>query len=78
MIELKSPSDRLRKLSGKMEEWIENGVELAWLIDPERWAITIYRPGREPETLLNLSQLEGEGPEAGLLLTPQNVRRGGG
>ncbi|MCC6540047.1 MAG: Uma2 family endonuclease [Bryobacterales bacterium] len=68
VIELKSPSDRLRKLSVKMEEWIENGVQLAWLIDPERRAITIYRPGREPETLLNLSQAEGEGPVAGFIL----------
>ena len=36
LIELKSESDRLRPLRNKMQEYIENGAELGWLIDPEK------------------------------------------
>ncbi|MBC7890134.1 MAG: Uma2 family endonuclease [Ferruginibacter sp.] len=43
VIELKSPSDRLKILKGKMLKWIENGTQLAWLIDPENQMVFIYR-----------------------------------
>ncbi len=44
VIELKSPSDRIAQLKAKMEEWIDNGCRLAWLIDPEAEEAYIYRP----------------------------------
>ncbi|MEP7143151.1 MAG: Uma2 family endonuclease [Ferruginibacter sp.] len=43
VIELKSPSDRLKNLKSKMQKWIENGTQLAWLIDPEIKKVFIYR-----------------------------------
>lgn len=43
VIELKSPSDRLKALKSKMQKWIENGTQLAWLIDPETEKTFIYR-----------------------------------
>lgn len=43
IIELKSPSDTLKKLKTKMLKWIENGAQLAWLIDPESKKVFIYR-----------------------------------
>lgn len=58
--ELLSPSDSLRELESKMAEWIENGVRLAWLIDPYRKRVRIYRPGREPEILENSPNVSGE------------------
>jgi Uma2 family endonuclease len=48
VIELRSPSDNLGGLLEKMQEWIENGARLAWLIDPKGRQVHIYRPGREP------------------------------
>ncbi len=68
IIELRSPSDPLKDLQRKMQMWIRNGVKLAWLIDPEEHAVTIYRPDREPEFLDNISQIAGEGPVAGFVL----------
>jgi len=68
VIELKSPSDRLKKLAAKMEEWIENGVQLGWLIDPEKQTVIIYRQGRAPETMLKPTKVAGEGPVAGFTL----------
>src|SRR5215469_5301943 len=42
VVELRSQSDRLPVLREKMQEWIENGAQLAWLIDPERKTVEIY------------------------------------
>jgi len=68
VIELRSPSDRLAPLQEKMQAWIANGAELAWLVDPTRKAVEIYRPGREPEVLEGGSAVEGEGPVVGFVL----------
>ncbi|MBC7775322.1 MAG: Uma2 family endonuclease [Phycisphaerae bacterium] len=44
VIEVRSPSDRLKPLQGKMHTaWIANGVRLAWLIDPEGQQAWVYR-----------------------------------
>jgi Uma2 family endonuclease len=68
VIELRSPDDRLSRLRPKMREWVDNGASLAWLVDPERRAVEIYRPGREPETLVNVETVAGEGPVEGFVL----------
>jgi Uma2 family endonuclease len=68
VIELRSESDKLADLRDKMNQWIANGVELAWLLDPSRKVAEIYRPGREPEMLEGVSAVEGEGPVAGFVL----------
>ena len=43
--EVRSPSDRLPVLRSKMQEWLSNGAQLGWLIDPERRAVEVYRTG---------------------------------
>jgi Uma2 family endonuclease len=68
VIELRSESDRLEDLRAKMGEWIANGAELAWLIDPERQTVEVYRPGRAPEILEGTSAVYGEGPVGGFVL----------
>jgi Uma2 family endonuclease len=68
VVELMSPSDRLSKAKVKMREWIENGAQLGWLLDPDRRTAYIYRPGREPEQLVNPERLTGDGPVTGFVL----------
>ena len=68
VIELRSPSDRLPDLREKMQQWLANGVELAWLIDPERKVVEIYRPGREVEVQEGHSAVYGEGSVGGFVL----------
>ena len=48
VIELRSPSDRLAAATAKMEAWISNGVQIAWLIDPSTKQVHIYEPGAAP------------------------------
>jgi Uma2 family endonuclease len=73
VIELRSTNDRLSNLRRKMEEYIDNGAQLGWLIDPQEKSVTIYRPGRDPEVLWNPFQVAGEGPVTGFLLPLQGI-----
>lgn len=56
IIELASNSDYPRNLHVKMQEWIENGCRLGWLIDPYKETVNIYLPGKETETLSGFDQ----------------------
>jgi len=49
--EVRSKTDRINALKDKMLEWIENGVRLAWLIDPKTETTYIYRENGDIETL---------------------------
>jgi len=73
VIEVRSKSDRLKTLQDKMETWIANGTEVAWLIDPERKVVEIYRPGQSPELLHEPSSVQGTGPVAGFELVMARV-----
>jgi len=68
VIELKSDNDRWRSLHLKMKEYLEQGAQLGWLIDPETRTIEIYRPNGEVEKRSGIDQVEGEEPVAGFLL----------
>ena len=68
VIELRSSTDRMKRLKAKMEEYIANGAELGWLIDPEERSVWIYRPGRPAECVANPERILGEGPVAGFVL----------
>jgi Uma2 family endonuclease len=68
VIEVKSDSDRLNVLQRKMVEYMEQGAQLGWLIDPERKTVEIYRSTGPIERLTGIDKLEGEGPVAGFLL----------
>ena len=72
VIELRSQSDRIRALREKMAEWLANGAQLAWLIDPEARRIEIY-PGFEAETRDGVSSVAGEGPVEGFVLNLARV-----
>ncbi len=60
VIELRSESDSLSKLKEKMQEYIENGVSLGWLIDPTDKQIFFYRPNTKVEVLENPTEISGE------------------
>jgi Uma2 family endonuclease len=73
IIELRSPSDRLRDLQMKMQQWIANGVQVAWLIDPRRKVVAIYRPGQAPEVHEDPTSVQGDGPIRGFELVLSRV-----
>lgn len=60
LIELLSPSDSWKQGQVKMEEYMDNGCLLAWLIDPKYRRVAIYRQGKPVEILDNPQTLSGE------------------
>nr|MDJ0511452.1 Uma2 family endonuclease [Crocosphaera sp.] len=64
IIELVSPSDlknqRYENLQAKMQEYLENGVQLGWLIEPSTKIVEVYRFGKPVEILNNPQSLSGE------------------
>jgi Uma2 family endonuclease len=59
VVELRSPSDSLTTLQNKMQEWIDNGVRLGWLIDRKHRRVYVYRPGVSVECLDNPATVSG-------------------
>ena len=68
VIELRSPSDRLALLQAKMQEYIDSGLRLGWLIDPKTRQVEIYRPNQDVELLENPLALSGEDVLPGFVL----------
>ncbi|MBE9075891.1 Uma2 family endonuclease [Romeria aff. gracilis LEGE 07310] len=60
VIELRSPSDRIRPLQVKMQEYLENGLRLGWLIDPQNRQVEVYRPNQPVEVIPFPAALSGE------------------
>jgi Uma2 family endonuclease len=67
-IELRSSSDSLRDLREKMKEYMDNGVRLGWLINPQDKEVEIYRAGKEAEVLRSVNELSGEEVLPGVML----------
>ena len=72
VIELVSPSDiknqRYEDLQAKMQEYLDNGVKLGWLIEPSAKTVEIYRVGQQVEILNNPQTLSGEDVLPGFIL----------
>ena len=73
LIEILSPSDSLKELDAKMEQWILNGVRLAWRIDPFGGTVAIYAPGQAHIVLTRPEIVEGTEPVAGFRLKMARV-----
>jgi Uma2 family endonuclease len=73
VIELRSPSDSLSDVQDKMREYMENGAELGWLIDPLEKLVHIYRPQSQAETLDNPQTIAGDPLLPGFVLDLQEI-----
>src|SRR6266404_2835327 len=60
VVEIRSPSDRLSFLQEKMQEYLDNGARLGWLIDPMNKQVYIYRPGQAVTVLDDAETLSGD------------------
>jgi Uma2 family endonuclease len=68
-VELRSKTDVLQTVQTKMQEYIDNGVRLGWLIDPKNRRVEIYRSGRDVEILESPISLSGENVLPGFVLS---------
>ena len=60
VIELLSPSDRLADLQDKLTEYMESGVRLGFLVDPQQRRVYVYRPGVSVEVLDEPATVSGD------------------
>ncbi|HEY9649951.1 MAG TPA: Uma2 family endonuclease [Coleofasciculaceae cyanobacterium] len=73
VLELMSPTDTLKDVRDKMQEYMSNQVRLGWLINPQKGEVEIYRQGQEVEILKASSELSGEDVLPGFVLDLQFV-----
>lgn len=77
VVEVMSPSDRLKPAMEKMQDWLRGGVDLAWLIDGDSQTVYIYRAGgSEPDKRTGITILSGEGPVTGFELDLTDIWAG--
>lgn len=68
VVELRSPTDRLRDLQEKMLEYITTGARLGWLIDPLEKRVSVYRPDQPIEVLDDPPAVSGDPVLPGFVL----------
>ena len=68
VVELRSESDSLTQLRSKMQEYMDNGARLGWLINPQQRRVEIYRAGVAVQMLENPTELSGEEVLPGFVL----------
>jgi Uma2 family endonuclease len=73
VVELRSPSDSLTGLQAKMQEYIDNGAQLGWLLDPQNRDVYVYRPNQPVEHLENVTALSGAPVLGGFVLSLQRI-----
>jgi Uma2 family endonuclease len=73
VVEVRSRSDALDALQSKMEEYLENGAQLGWLIDPEERNVYVYLRGQKVRILANPETVSGEPVLPGFLLTLERI-----
>jgi Uma2 family endonuclease len=60
VVEFMSPSDSLPSVQAKMQEYMDNGTQLGWLIDSAHKTVIIYRPQQLAQVLKRPKSLSGE------------------
>lgn len=73
VIEILSPNDSVKKTQNKMQEYIDNGCRLGWLINRKTQEVEIYRRGQIVEVIKSPQTLSGEDILPGFILNMQKV-----
>ncbi|MEJ1931420.1 Uma2 family endonuclease [Nostoc sp. NIES-2111] len=73
VVELVSETDDVEDTQAKMVEYLANGLQLGWLINPKDKVVIIYRPNQAPEILQSPTTLSGEDVLPGFILNLQPI-----
>ena len=68
VVEVLSPHDRPNEVVRKVVEYLNGGVSLVWVVDPEACTVLVYRRERAPELKIVGDMLAGEGSLADLAI----------
>lgn len=73
MIELRSASDSLKSLQSKMQEYLDNGLRLGFLIDRKAKTVYVYRPNIDVSILTNPTTVDSSPELPGFTLAMQKI-----
>lgn len=59
-VEVNSPGDTVSEVEEKVEEWLDAGTALVWVVSPKLRAVTVYRSREDITTLTEKDALDGE------------------
>jgi Uma2 family endonuclease len=58
-VEVLSPDDRADQINRKITDYLQNGVRLVWLLDPEVQTVTVYCRDKGPQLLQGTQRIAG-------------------
>ena len=73
VVELRSRTDSLKMLKAKMQEYIDNGAQLGWFLDPAERKVHVYSPGDAVKILNNPKSVSSEPVLPGFTLDVQSL-----
>ncbi len=73
VVELRSRIDALKTWQAKLEEYVANGAQLGWLLDPQARKVYVYRPGAAAEVLNDPETVSGEPLLGGFALAVREI-----
>lgn len=74
-IEVLSPNDRHALVNEKIEDYLQGGVKIVWLVDPEDKIVTVYRPDQSLKVMKRSDELTGGTDLPGLSLKVADIFR---
>jgi Uma2 family endonuclease len=74
VVELRSERDSLAAGAAKMENWMANGVQVGWLVDPYAKQVHVFAQGASPR-IEHDPTIAGSGPVKGFVLDLEEVWR---
>jgi len=75
VVEVVSPWDRASEVSAKAAMWLDAGVRLVWVVDPQARLATVHHPGGQDTVLREDGVLDGEGVLPGFRLSLASIFR---
>ncbi len=75
IVEVLSIHDSRQDLEQKMQMWVRNGAQLAWMIDPYGGTVSIYRPGQSVHVLQQPEEVEADAVVPGFRLRTSRLWR---
>ena len=59
VVEVVSPNDNWSEVKQKVRGWLEHGVSLVWVVDPETKTVEVHAAGKPVTELMNSQQIDG-------------------
>jgi Uma2 family endonuclease len=60
VVEIASPNDAYSDLRDKVDEWLQAGVQVVWVVDPQRRVVEVYQPNQPIRVLREGDTLTGD------------------